>query len=189
MKHDIPVEQAHRLLSAGPVCLLTSSYKGRVNVMTVGWTSSISYRPVLVAAAIFQGSLTHDLVQQSGEFVLNIPSRDLMRQVQYCGTVSGRDADKMTAMGLREDEPGYVRAPLIMECIAHLECVVTDRITPGDHTMYIAEVVAAKAEADAFDVTWLLKERDLQPLHHLGLDRYAVLEPASEKSPDADRRE
>lgn len=175
-KIDLPIEQAARLLAPGPVTLVTSAYRDRVNVLTVGWVSVASFRPVLVSIAIFPGTFSHDLIRSSGEFVINIPPWDIVRQVRYCGRVSGREVDKFAASGLRPEEPRYVRAPHIEQCIGHLECAVVEAVTPGDHTLFIGEVVAARVEEDLFDGYWLIREeRDLRPLHHLGGDFYGVL--------------
>jgi flavin reductase (DIM6/NTAB) family NADH-FMN oxidoreductase RutF len=96
--------------------------------------------------------------------------------VRYCGAVSGRDQNKLTATGLHEEGPHFVRPVLIEECIAQLECSVVEMVAPGDHTFFIAEVVYAQAEAEAFDAIYLLKERDLRPLHHLGGESYSMLD-------------
>lgn len=182
VKTDVPFDRAQRLISAGSVCLLTTSHKGRANIMTCGWISPVSYRPVLIAVSVFQGTMTHDIIKSSEEFTINVPSWDLLRQVRYCGANSGRDVDKFAATGLHEAETRYVRAPLIDECIGHIECAVVERLTPGDHTIFIGEVVAVQAESAAFDDVWLLKERDLRPLQHLGGEHYAVLEVAAERT-------
>jgi flavin reductase (DIM6/NTAB) family NADH-FMN oxidoreductase RutF len=175
-KREIPREQAYRLLSGGPLALVTSYYRGDMNVMTAGWITPASYRPILIALSVHQATLTHELISRSSEFVLNIPTLDLLRQVHYCGTVSGRDQNKLKETGLHEAGPHVVRPVLIDECIAHLECAVVDTFAPGDHTLFLAEIVHASAESEAFEQTYLLTERDLKPLHHLGADRYSVLD-------------
>jgi flavin reductase (DIM6/NTAB) family NADH-FMN oxidoreductase RutF len=175
MKREIPIEQAHRLIAPGPVTLVTSFYRGDMNVMTASWLAPVSYRPVLISLSVHELNLTNELIRKGEEFAVNIPSYDLLRQVRYCAAVSGRDQNKLSVAGLREEGPHVVRPVLIQACIAHLECAVVEAITPGDHTIFVAEVVHAQAEAEAFDGGYLLKERDLSPLHHLGGDRYAVL--------------
>ena len=176
MKRDIPIDQAHRLIACGPVTLVTSFYRGDMNVMTASWLTPVSYRPVLIGLSVHQANLTNELIRKGGEFAINIPSADLLRQVRYCASVSGRDQNKLTVAGLREEGPHVVRPVLIEACIAHLECAVVEAVSPGDHTMFIAEVVDAQAEEEAFtDGGYLLNERDLSPLHHVGGDRYSVL--------------
>lgn len=176
MKREISIDAAHRLISAGPLALVTSFHRGDMNVMTAGWFSPVSYRPVLVGLSVHQATMTHDLIKKGGEFALNIPTWGMIRQVKFCGAISGRDQNKMRATGLHEEGPRHIRPILIQECIAHLECAVVNAVTPGDHTIFIAEVVSAQVEEEAFDETYLLRERDLRPLHHLGGERYSVLD-------------
>jgi flavin reductase (DIM6/NTAB) family NADH-FMN oxidoreductase RutF len=176
VKREIRLEQAHRLIAPGPLALVTSHYKGDMNVMTAGWLCPVSYRPLLLGLAVHQETLTHELIKRGGEFALNVATRELLRQVRYCGSVSGRDQNKLTVTGLHEEGPHVVRPVLIQECIAHIECAVVQAISPGDHTLFVAEIVHAQAEEEAFDETYLLKESDLRPLHHLGGERYSYLE-------------
>ena len=176
VKREISTEHAYRLIACGPVTLVTSFYRGDMNVMTASWLTPVSYRPVLIGLSVHQATLTHELIKKGGEFAINLPTSELIRQVRYCGAVSGRDQSKLIATGLHEEGPQHIRPVLIEECIVNLECAVVEAITPGDHTLFVAEVVRAQAEVDAFDTTYLLKERDLKPLHHLGGDSYAILD-------------
>jgi flavin reductase (DIM6/NTAB) family NADH-FMN oxidoreductase RutF len=186
VKREISIEHAYRLIACGPVTLVTSFYRGDMNVMTASWLTPVSYRPVLIGLSVHQANLTHDLIKKGGEFAINVPTPELIRQVRYCGAVSGRDQSKLTATGLHEEGPQHIRPVLIEECIANLECAIVDAIAPGDHTLFVAEVVRAQAETDAFDTAYLLKERDLKPLHHLGGDAYAILdEPLPAAAPPA----
>jgi len=177
MKKDVPISKAHRLINDGPVVLVTAAYKGRMNVMAAAWTTPISSRPPLVGVAIHLGRFTHDLIKRSGEFALNIPGRPLADKVRLCGSVSGEDVeDKFKLAGLTPVEAKYISAPLIEECLGHLECAVVEAIELGDHTLFVGEVVAAQAEEEAFDGYWRLEDEEAKPLHHLGGDFYAVLE-------------
>lgn len=178
MKRDVPTSKAHRLINDGPVLLVTAAYKGKMNVMTAAWTTPISSRPKLVGVAIHPSRFTHDLIKRDGEFALNILGRPLAEKVKlFCGSVSGEDVeDKFKLAGLTRVEAKHVRAPLIEECLGHLECAVVDAIELGDHTLFDGEVVAAQAEEEAFDGYWRLEDEEAKPLHHLGGDFYAVLD-------------
>ncbi|MGQ9674755.1 MAG: flavin reductase family protein [Chloroflexota bacterium] len=176
MKEQIPLSNAHRLINVGCIVLITATAKGRTNVMPAAWVSPVSQRPPLVAVSIAVTSFTHDLIARSNEFVLNVPGAELVKQVMTMGTVSGRDADKLKQSGLHLAPPKVVSAPLIAECLGHLECAVANRITVGDHSLFIGEVLAAWAEKDAFDQFWRLEHRELKPLHHLGANTFSVLE-------------
>jgi flavin reductase (DIM6/NTAB) family NADH-FMN oxidoreductase RutF len=189
VKREISIEHAYRLIACGPVTLVTSFYRGDMNIMTASWLTPVSYRPVLIGLSVNQANMTHDLIKKGGEFAINVPSVDLIRQVRFCGAVSGRDRSKLVATGLHEEGPQHIRPVLIEECIANLECAVVEAISPGDHTFFVAEIVRAQAEEEAFDASYLLKERDLKPLHHLGADSYAILdEPLPSAAPPPESR-
>lgn len=168
MKERIKLHKAHRLLTPGPLCLLTTRYRGQVNVMTIAWVCPISLEPPLVMMALHPSRLTHDLLRLSEECVLSIPGRPLAEQAVRCGTISGQDADKTKLTGLTLDSGQRVEAPWIHECLAHLECVVVSVLQPGDHTLFIAEIVDAWAEKEAFQDMWLLQDKEVSPLYHLG---------------------
>jgi flavin reductase (DIM6/NTAB) family NADH-FMN oxidoreductase RutF len=174
MKREIARDQAYRLIACGPVTLVTSFYKGDMNLMTASWLAPISYRPMLIGLSVHQATLTHELIKKGQEFAINVPTHELVKQVKYCGTVSGRDQNKLKVTGLHEEGPRLIRPVLIRECIAHLECAVVDAFSPGDHTLFVAEIVSAQAEEEAFDESYLLAERDLSPVTHLGGSRYAL---------------
>jgi len=176
MKKEVPLSWVHRLLAPRPVCLLTTQYKGQVNVMTIAWVCPVSLEPPLVIMAVHPSRYTHDMLRRSEVCVLNIPGRPLMEQVVKCGSVSGQDVDKIVSLGLTLESGQRVESPWIVECLAHLECAIIDLVAPGDHTLFIAEVLGGWAEEEAFDSVWLAPEgnEDLSPLHHLG-GRYFCL--------------
>jgi flavin reductase (DIM6/NTAB) family NADH-FMN oxidoreductase RutF len=175
-KLPVPLDRAHRLIGPGPVVLVTAARKGKVDITPIGWAMPVGVRPPLVAIAVYEGNFLNELIRAAGEFVLNVPSMDLLRQVQYCGTNSGRDVDKFQVTGLHEAEPEEVETPLIEECLAHLECALVDVVTPGDHGIFIGEVVYAQAEEEAFVDNWLEKtEKELQPLYHVGGTLFSAL--------------
>jgi flavin reductase (DIM6/NTAB) family NADH-FMN oxidoreductase RutF len=176
MKREVALDQAHRLLAGRPTCLLTTRYKGQVNVMTIAWVSPVSLGPPLVALAIHPARYTHDMLLLSEELVLNVPGRPLAEKVMQIGSVSGRDEDKLILTGLTLESGRHVEVPWIEECLAHLECAIVDRLAPGDHTLFMAEVVGAWVEEEAFDEWWLAPEEneELSPLIHLGGRRFGL---------------
>ncbi|HUT15668.1 MAG TPA: flavin reductase family protein [Anaerolineae bacterium] len=177
MKREVSLGRAHRLLASRPACLLTTRYKGQVNVMTLVWTCPISMEPPLVAMAIHPSRYSCDMLKRSEECVLNIPGRPLAEQVLKCGSLSGEDVDKIQLTGLTPESGHRVDSPWIDECLAHLECVVLDILTPGDHVLFITEIVGAWAEEEAFCESWLVPQDNeaLLPLHHLGGKSFCLM--------------
>jgi flavin reductase (DIM6/NTAB) family NADH-FMN oxidoreductase RutF len=176
MKVAIPLSQAHRLINVGPVVLVTSAHGGRRNVMAAAWTTPLCTRPPLVSVAIHVGHFTHELITASQEFALNVPGENMLAAVQFCGSRSGRGCDKLAEAGLTPCPAAEVAAPLIAECVGHIECRLVDSPVFGDHALFVGQVVAAAAEADLFRDTWLLPRSQPRPIHHLGDQHYGALE-------------
>jgi flavin reductase (DIM6/NTAB) family NADH-FMN oxidoreductase RutF len=176
MKVQIPTEYSLRLVLPGVVGLITTEYRGRYNVTTVSWLMPAGREPPLVAVAINPSTLCYEFIKRSGEFVINIPTRDVINQVMTCGRLSGNDVDKFQRTGLTMEEPKVVRPPWIEQCLAHLECAVVNAYQPGDHVIFVGQVAWAVAEEGSFEEGWLLKEKELKPLHHLGANWFAALE-------------
>ena len=96
---------------------------------------------------------------------------------------SGRDGDKFEATGLTPADALEIEAPLIAECVAHIECGVAERLTLGDHDLFVGSVLAVSALDEAFDGFWDVTVDAGRLLHHLGADRYAGLGRAYRASP------
>ena len=176
-KIELDLTRATRLLQPGPLALVTAKHKNKANVMVAAWVMNISNDPPMVALAVHPARFTHDLIEKSEQFALNIPPRPLLSQVEKIAQVSGEDTDKFVLTKLNLYEAKQVNAPLIVECIGHLECGVTDTLRAGNHTLFLAEIVAASAEELAFDgERWTLADETVKPLHHLGGSVYAMLD-------------
>lgn len=174
-KRALDLRQAHRLLSPGPVTLLTSQYRGQPNVMAVAWAAPMSLDPPLIGVAIHPSRLTHEFVSKTEQFVLNVPHLEIITATHRCGMLSGRDEDKFVVAGLTMAPPTELDPPLIAECLGHLECGVVERIRLGDHDLFVGQVLALSADEEAFDGFWKTDDEAGHILHHLGADRYAAL--------------
>ena len=126
-----------------PVVLISCSDKtGKKNLMTVAWVSKVCTEPPLISAAIRPSRLTNSIIKQSGEFVVNIPTEQILKQMDLCGLISGRDVNKFDAAKFTAENATKVRAPLVRECPANFECAVRNSVALGSHDLFIAEVVA-----------------------------------------------
>ncbi len=175
MRQTISPLDARRLLGGGPVALVTTAWRGNYNVMPGVFFTPLSFDPPLIGLAVHPSRHTHDMIKSSEEFALNLAGRELLHHCQYLASVSGREVDKLELTKLPTFRARHVDAPLLEGCIGYIECGVEDAFTVGDHTLYVGRVVAAQAEKEAFDETWLLTDPDLKPLHYLGLNFYALL--------------
>ena len=177
MKENISIEKYSRLINSGCVVLVTSSFKERVNILSMAWHMPVSKNPPLLAISVHNEHFSYELIRKSKEFVINVPPAQLARAVQYCGSVSGRDIDKFSGAGLTRLSAEQVGAPLIKECIAHIECKVIKLYPEGDHGIFIARILNAVVDSGLFDGECLLVDKPLaHTLHHLGLNRYITAE-------------
>jgi flavin reductase (DIM6/NTAB) family NADH-FMN oxidoreductase RutF len=166
---------ARRLLGGGPVVIVTTAWKGNWNAMPVIFATPLSITPPLVGIAVHPSRHTHDMIKYSEEFALNFPTRELLHHVQYLGSVSGAELNKLELTRLPTFRARRVDAPLLEGCVGWVECGVHDAYNIGDHTLFIGKVAAVSVEKDAFDETWVLDDPELRPLHYLGVNFYGTL--------------
>jgi flavin reductase (DIM6/NTAB) family NADH-FMN oxidoreductase RutF len=174
-KLALELGMAARLLEPGPLALLTSRHRSTDNVMTAAWMMPVSLDPALVAVAIQPARLTWELIGGSEFFALNVPTAELLAAVHRCGIESGRDGDKFARSSLTPLDALEIEAPLIEECVGHIECGVIERFSLGDHDLFVGEVLAVQALDEAFNERWLVEVDAGRVLHHLRADYYAAL--------------
>lgn len=135
-----------------PAVLVTSiNETGQPNVFTVGWTGVACTKPPLITIAVRKERLSYENIKQSGEFVINLTSRKMLKMTDFCGCRSGRKVDKIKHFGL-ELEPGVdVRVPSLSASPVALECVVRSVTELGSHDLFIAEVLRNKVDAALID--------------------------------------
>lgn len=127
-----------------PVVLIVSCDKeGRPNVMPAGWSMVASGEPPMLAISIAHRNYTHDLIEQTGEFVLVFPSGKMKSLIEQTGSCSGRNVDKFSKYKIKTRKPKYVKPPLIEDAVACFECRVRGKVTAGDHTIFVGEVLAS----------------------------------------------
>ncbi|MDE8651910.1 flavin reductase family protein [Novosphingobium album (ex Liu et al. 2023)] len=136
----LPLSRAFTLIEPGPVVLVTTNDGHKDNVMTITWTMVMDFSPVL---AITTGAWNHsyDALRDTRECVIAIPTVDLLDTAVGVGTCSGADTDKFARFGLTRAKARHVRAPLIRECLAQIECRVIDIVER--HSIVVLEGLAA----------------------------------------------
>jgi len=167
MKVEVPKSKATRLINPGGVILVSSCYKDKVNIITLAWHMPISKDPALLGIAIAKSHLSYELIKKSEEFIINIPSFDILKETILCGSVSGQKTDKFKESGLTAEKADkLIKTPRIKECIGHLECYLRDLKDIGDHGLFIGEIISASAKDSLFDETWQVDKTKL--IFHLG---------------------
>lgn len=139
-----------------PVVLITTG-GSRVNVMTCNRIASCSAEPPRLCISIRPGRFSHDLIRDSGEFVVNLPTPDQQALVDYVGVVTGRKEDKLRVSGLALAPAATVRTPLLAECPVNVECTVEAQVPLDSHTLFIGRVRAVHVEEG-----WLDEQGELE---------------------------
>lgn len=158
----------NRLFAPQLVGLVSSMDKNaRPNIATFAWVTSVSAEPPFVAISVGRSRYTHECITRNKEFVLNLPTMDILKEVWLAGTLSGRDVDKFEKTGLTPEESIAVKTPSVKQCVAHLECKLIDSKEAGDHTIFIGKVVATICKIEAVK-DGVLDISRIKPVMHLG---------------------
>jgi flavin reductase (DIM6/NTAB) family NADH-FMN oxidoreductase RutF len=144
------IAETMRKLEDTGLLLVSTNKQGKNNVMTIGWGLIGMFwgKPVFMVS-IRTSSYTHELIEDSGEFTINVPEEGMSSAVQYCGEVSGRDHDKFSECKLNLLKSKFVKPPIIQECRLHYECRVVhefDVIPRSNLLRYFVRVIAAQVE-------------------------------------------
>jgi flavin reductase (DIM6/NTAB) family NADH-FMN oxidoreductase RutF len=168
MKAKVAISRSYRLINFGPTVLITSGSSGSYNVATIAWTTPISHDPVLVGISVYEGHFTNSLIKNTKEFVINVPSSQLIKKVIGCGSVHGGKIDKFKKFGLTPIKAEKVKAPLVEECFGHLECKVVKSLKIGDHSFFVGKVVHASADKNVLKKSGIVDLNRVESIHHLG---------------------
>lgn len=123
--------------------------EGRTNIITIAWAGTICSDPAMVSISVRPSRYSYHLIEESGEFVINLVTRSLVRACDYCGVKSGRDTDKLKDTGLTLCSVDGVSVKGIAESPINIGCRVVEKRELGSHTIFMAEVVGVNAE-DAY---------------------------------------
>lgn len=133
-----------------PVVLITTGGK-HPNVMTGNRVASCSAEPPRLALSVRPARYSHQLILETGEFVVNLPRPDQQRLTDYVGVVTGREEDKITIAGLKLAPATKVKTPLLADCPVNLECAVEHTLDLDSHTLFIGRVLAVHVEEALLD--------------------------------------
>ena len=121
------------------------------NIITVAWAGTICSDPAMVSISVRKERYSHDIIKETGEFVINLVNKRLVRATDYCGVKSGRDVDKFAEMKLTELPSKNIKAPGIAESPVNIECRVKKIMPLGSHDMFLAEVVGVTVDDKYMD--------------------------------------
>ncbi len=134
-----------------PPALITCGDMEKPNVFTVAWTGTLCTQPPKTYISVRPERYSYELIKNTREFVVNLPTKSLVRAVDYCGVKSGRDTDKLSQMGLHIEKGETLDCPVLLDSPVSLECKVTDIIKLGSHDMFMADITAVSVDPRYLD--------------------------------------
>jgi flavin reductase (DIM6/NTAB) family NADH-FMN oxidoreductase RutF len=142
-----------------PAVMVTCGSREKPNIITLAWVGTVCSDPPMLGISIRPSRYSNELIKQHGEFAVNLPTVDLVRATDYCGSVSGRKVDKFGATNLTPLPAKAIQTVVIAECPVNIECQVTQVLPLGAHDLFLAKVVAIQVdqgmlnEAGGLDMT------------------------------------
>jgi flavin reductase (DIM6/NTAB) family NADH-FMN oxidoreductase RutF len=165
MMKELPLSKVYQLLEPGPVVLLTTTRKGRANVMTMSWHMMVEFEPPLVACVVSNANYSFAALRATRECVIAVPALELASRVVKVGNCSGRDVDKFATFGLTPLPAERVAPPLVAQCFANLECRVVDTHLVNKYNLFVLEVLKAWTNP---------AQRNPKTIHHHGYGKFVV---------------
>lgn len=135
-----------------PVVMVSCADKeGKDNILTIAWTGTTCSNPPMLSISVRPERYSYHMIEETGEFVVNLTTEELAFATDYCGVRSGKDVDKWKEMKLTRVKADVVKAPIIKESPVNIECRVIEKKDLGSHVMFQAEVVAVHVEEAYLD--------------------------------------
>ena len=142
-----------------PAVMVSCGDMENSNIITVAWTGIINTDPAMVYISVRPSRYSYNLIKDSGEFVINLTTKDLSYATDWCGVKTGLKVDKFKEMNLTKEQGNFVKCPMIKESPVSVECRVKEIRELGSHHMFVAEVLGINAdekyidEKGAFDIS------------------------------------
>ena len=133
------------------VMVSVADAQGRPNIITLAWVGTVCTNPPMVSISVRPERYSYPTLRETGEFVINLTTKELTYATDYCGVKSGRDVDKFKEMKLTPIPGQHVKAPLIEESPVNIECRVRQVLELGSHDMFLADVLAVHVDEKYMD--------------------------------------
>ena len=171
----------------------------KANIVTVAWAGTVCSDPAMLSISVRSERYSHDIIEETGEFVVNLVTTKLTRACDWCGVRSGRDYDKFKEMKLTEYISQYMDVPAIEESPVNIYCKVKKVEKLGSHDMFIAEVIGVTVDDEYMDEKgrFDLKAADLMAYSHgeyfalgkkLGKFGYSVKKPSKKTNKKSNKK-
>lgn len=157
------------------VMVSTADREGNDNIITVAWTGTVCTNPAMLYISVRPERYSYHMLQESGEFVVNLTTEKLAKATDWCGVRSGRDYDKWKEMHLTRGEAKKLQyAPIIQESPVNIECKVTEVHELGSHHMFLARVEAVQVDESYMNETGKFELNDTQLLAYSHGEYYTL---------------
>ncbi|WP_435609708.1 flavin reductase family protein [Pseudomonas knackmussii] len=165
---DVPLAKAYLLLNHGPSTLVTSEHDGVANVMAAAWVMPLDFDPPKLMLVLDRNTWSRHLVEGSGAFVIQLPSRRQAELTLAVGSNNGGEMDKFARFDIAQGRARKIAAPIVEGCLAYLECkVIAEPHNQDKYDLFIAEVVAAYADERVFsNGRWYFPDDELRTIHY-----------------------
>lgn len=144
--------KAGNMLYPLPVVMVSMADRdGKFNIITIAWAGTVCTNPPMVSISVRPERYSYPILKETGEFVINLTTKELAYATDFCGVRSGRDVDKFRTLRLTPLAADQVSAPLIAESPVNIECRVRQILPLGSHDMFLADVAAVHADEKYMD--------------------------------------
>ena len=150
--------------------------EGKSNIITIAWTGTVCTNPPMLYISVRPERYSYHMLEETGEFVVNMTTKKLAKAADYCGVRSGRDVDKWKETGLTPEKAQAVSVPLIAESPVNIECRVKDVLKLGSHHMFLAEVLAVDVDESLLDMGGRLALEKAEPVVYSHGEYYGLSE-------------
>lgn len=140
-----------------PAAVISVGIGDEANLITLAYVGKVCLNPPIIAISIQPKRHSYKLIEKHGEFGINYPTIDQLRDMDYCGTRSGRDVNKWEELNLTKEKASIIQVPLIEEFPWQMECKVIQRTELGSHVCYFGEVLAVHSDEN------LVKNNNIDP--------------------------
>jgi flavin reductase (DIM6/NTAB) family NADH-FMN oxidoreductase RutF len=141
-----------------PAVVISVGNWDNANLITLAWVARVVSEPPVMSISIRPSRYSFPLIEKGGEYVINVPSANNIREVDFCGTRTGKKVNKWNELNLTKERAQFVKVPLIKEFPINIECKVIKTVKHGTHSIYLGEVVAVHADEN------MVKDGKLDPL-------------------------
>lgn len=140
------------MLNPVPAVMVSVADKaGNANIITVAWAGTVCTNPPMVSISVRPERYSYTMLEETGEFVINLTTEELVKACDYCGVTSGREVDKFEKMNLTKLPMQHVNVPGIAESPVNIECKIREKKELGSHTMFLAEVLGVTVDDSYMD--------------------------------------